>query len=158
MSIMVLKDLMIEKGLLNKYYEGVVPKDLWRALKKKSNLQIFDFVEEPFKLSNGRPRPRDITIKVKNGERWVFVKDKPRGVSTFDKEGVPPGKGWEYYLIPAGTKLPEGLAIIEDHYNKDFGATHYTIAPAFDMPISQFKSNLMALAAELIKESANGNF
>jgi hypothetical protein len=94
MSIMVLKDLMIEKGLLNKYYEGVVPKDLWRALKKKSNLQIFDFVEEPFKLSNGRPRPRDITIKVKNGERWVFVKDKPRGLAHLIKK--------EFHLAKAG--------------------------------------------------------
>ena len=88
----------------------------------------------------------------RNGERWVLVKDKPRGLSTFDKPGIPPGKGWEYYRIPAGTRLPEGLAIVEDNYNEKFKATHYTIAPAFDMPISQFKGKLLELAAELIRE------
>ena len=53
MSITILKDIMIEEELLDKYYEGEVPKDLWRALKKNSSYQVFDFVEEPFKLSNG---------------------------------------------------------------------------------------------------------
>lgn len=49
--------------------------------------------------------------------------------------------------------LPQGLAIVKDEYNTQFDATHYTIAPAFDMPLSQFKAKLQQLAKLLIKEA-----
>ena len=74
-------------------------------------------------------------------------------MSTFDKAGVPEGKDWTYYKIPKGTVLPEGIAIIKDEYNTRFGANHYTIAPAFDMPLDQFKSKLAQLATQLMKEA-----
>lgn len=154
MSISTLKDVLIGKGQLDRYFGDSVPKDLWRALKKKSGQNPFDFIEKGFILSNGRPRPADIKIERRNNEDWVCVKDRPRGLSTFDKKGVPPGNGWDYYKIPKDTKLPEGLAIVEDEYNTRFEATHYTIAPAYDMPLSQFKSRLLQLAKDLIKEAA----
>lgn len=153
MSITVLKDVLIEKGMIENYFDGKVPTNLWRAFKRNSGKQILDFVEESFILSNGRPRVADIKIETRNGEKWVFVKDRPRGVSTFDKPGVPDGKGWDYFRIPKDTVLPEGLAIVKDLYNTRFQATHYTIAPAYDMPLSQFKSKLNALANSLIKEA-----
>lgn len=56
-------------------------------------------------------------------------------------------------MIPEGTLLPEGLAIVKDQYNSRFKSTHYTIAPAYDMPLSQFKSKLNTLANSLIKEA-----
>ncbi|WP_444932558.1 Tse2 family ADP-ribosyltransferase toxin [Microbulbifer sp. JTAC008] len=154
MSVTTLKDVLIEKDQLDRFFDKSIPVDLWRALKKKSGQQPFDFVEKGFVLSNGRPRPADITIERRANEDWVCVKDRPRGLSTFDEKGVPKGNGWEYFKIPKGTKLPEGLAIVKDEYNSKFEATHYTIAPAFDMPISQFKSKLLQLAKQLIKEAA----
>lgn len=154
MSITTLKDVLIEKNQLDRYFDKSTPIDLWRALNKKSDFQPFDFVEKGFILSNGRPRPADIKIERINNEDWVFVKDRPRGLSTFDKKGLPKGKDWEYFKIPKGTELPEGLAIVQDEYNSRFEATHYTIAPAYDMPLSQFKNKLMQLAKKLIKEAA----
>lgn len=153
MSITILKDILIEKGKIDCYFEGAVPTDLWRALNKKSNTDIFDFVEEAFILSNGRPRPADIKIVLKKDVKWVCIKDKPRGVSTFDKKGVPKGKDWEYYKIPKDTVLPDGLAIVKDEYNTRFEATHYTIAPAYDMPLAQFKTKLLQLAKLLVKDA-----
>ncbi|SEK60598.1 hypothetical protein SAMN05216359_102367 [Roseateles sp. YR242] len=50
--------------------------------------------------------------------------------------------------------LPEGLAVVLDAFNDSFGATHYTIAPAFDMPLEQFKRLLTELAKNAIKEAA----
>lgn len=153
MTVTILREVLIEKGALDSYFDGEVPTDLWRALKRGSGNQIFDFVEEPFVLSNGRPRPADIKIEQRGSEKWVCVKERPRGVSTFDKKGVPTGKGWDYYMIPKGAVLPEGLAIVRDQYNSRFEATHYTIAPAYDMPLSQFKSKLSILAKSLIREA-----
>jgi hypothetical protein len=153
MSITVLKDVLIEKGLIENYFEGQVPINLWRALKRNAGKQVLDFVEQPFMLSNGRPRVADIKIETRHGGKWVCVKDRPRGVSAFDKPGIPSGKGWDYFKIPKGTELPDGLAIVKDQYNSKFEATHYTIAPAYDMPLSQFKSKLNTLALSLIKEA-----
>ena len=48
MSIKVLKDILIEKGQLDCYFEGKTPVTLWRALNRKSNLGVFDFIEKGF--------------------------------------------------------------------------------------------------------------
>ena len=153
MSIKLLKDVLISKGKLESYFEGAVPTTLWRALNRKSNQNVFDFIEQPMMLSNGRPRPADIKIESRSGVKWVCIKDRPRGLSTFDQHGLPEGKDWEYYKIPKGTVLPDGIAVVKDEYSSRFGATHYTIAPAYDMPLHQFKSKLAQLAAKLIKEA-----
>lgn len=162
MSVTVLKEVLITAGKLDRYFEGVVPLNLWRACNRKrasSQAQktgnIFDFVEEETILSNGRPRPADITIETRiGGAKWVSVKNRPRGVSTFDKPGCPKGKDWEYFRIPQGTVLPMGLAIVRDEFNSSFEATHYTIAPAYDMPLEQFKGLLVQLLKHVIKEAA----
>jgi hypothetical protein len=151
--IKVLRDIYVEAGEVERYFEGQVPVDLWRA-KRKGALSPFEFVEEGFVLSNGRPRPADITILERGGVKWVTVDKRPRGLSTFDKRGVPPGRGWEYYLIPQGTELPQGLAISRDEPNEVFGATHYTIAPAYDMPLVEFKSLLLRLAEALARKAS----
>ncbi len=53
-----------------------------------------------------------------------------------------------------GAVLPVGLAIVRDEFNSNFEATHYTIAPAYDMPLEQFKGLLVQLLKHVIKEAA----
>ncbi len=154
MSVTVLKDVLIHTNKLDRYFEGSTPVDLWRAKNRKSTADVFDFIEENTVLSNGRPRQADIKIEERNGAKWVSVKKQPRGISTFDQPGLPKGKNWDYYRIPKNTVLPDGLAIVKDQYNTMFQATHYTIAPAFDMPLTQFKSLLSVLAQRIIKEAS----
>ena len=145
MSLTVLKDVFISMGELDRYFEGVVPVNLWRGLNKKRNSALFDLIEKSYKMSNGRVRKSDLCIE----DNWVRVDRWPRGISTFDKPGVPKGRDWVHYKIPEGTQLPNGLAIVRDSYNETFLATHYTIAPAHDMPISEFRSLLKQFAKEI---------
>ena len=154
MSVTVLKDVLIQAGKLDKYFEGRVPTDLWRAKNRKASSAVFEFIEESKILSNGRPRPADIKIELKGGVKWVSVLQQPRGISTFDRSGLPKGKDWEYYKIPEGTELPDGLAIVKDQFNSKYQAYHYTIAPAYDMPLALFRSKLGQLARKIIKEVA----
>ncbi len=63
MTITILKDVLIEAGKLDKYFEGVVPTNLWRAKNRKASGAVFDFIEENTLLSNGRPRQADIKIE-----------------------------------------------------------------------------------------------
>ena len=153
MAISVLRDILISTNQIDRYFEGVVPAHLWRAMNIKSNVHPFEFIEKPTILSNGRPRAADIKIEILNGEKWVRVKERPRGISTFDQPGVPVGKDWKYFKIPKGTMLPHGLAIIRDEFNSAHKATHYTIAPAFDMPLIRFKALLTQLASSLVREA-----
>ena len=150
MDALILKDVLISLGELERYYEGVVPIDLWRGLNVKKDSELFSLIEEPYKMSNGRIRRPDITIK--NGR--VEVQHWPRGISTFDRPGVPTGKDWTYYKIPADTVLPEGLAIVKDSYNEILNATHYTIAPAYSMSLGKFKCLLNELAKNAKKDAA----
>ncbi len=149
----VLKDVLIEAGDIDKYFE-IAPTNLWRAKKKLSTGALFSLVEEDAILSNGQLRPADITVEDRCGVKWVSCRTRPRGISTFDAPNLFRGKSWEYYKIPKGTQLPEGLAVIKDQFNQRMGATHYTIAPAHDMTLSQFKNLLNILAATLQKDSA----
>jgi hypothetical protein len=145
MESSTLKDVFISMGELERYFDGLVPVTLWRGLNIKRSVALFDLVEKPYKLSSGRIRKPDVTIE----KGWVRVKHWPRGISTFDKPGVPRGKDWVHYAIPKDTVLPEGLAIVKDSYNESFSATHYTIAPAYDMPIESFRMLLKNFAAEI---------
>lgn len=146
MIVTVLKDVLIARGQIERYFEGSVPVDLWRALNRKRPGELFDFVEREYRLSNGRPRPADIKIEERNGVPWVSVADRPRGVSTFNKAGVPAGKDWSYIKIPKGTPMPSGLAIVDDGYRDIYDANHFTLAPAHDMPLGQFRALLIQFA------------
>ncbi len=63
MQTTVLKDVFISIGELERYYEGFVPINLWRGLNIKRNAGLFDLIQTPFKMSNGRVRKPDITIE-----------------------------------------------------------------------------------------------
>lgn len=148
----ILKDILISVGDIDRYYEES-PVNLWRAKRTRDTGLLFGLVENDKILSNGQVRPADITIIVKNGVRWVSCKLTPRGISTFDMPNTFKGSSWEYYKIPRGTVLPAGLAIVRDKYNHRIGATHYTIAPAYDMPLTRFKTLLDQLAMLVVREA-----
>lgn len=141
----ILKDILIEAGEIDRFYADRVPVNLWRARNlSKNKIGLYELVEEE-QVRAGGVRPADVTIE--NG--WVKVKYFPRGISTFDKPDVFKRGKWEYYKIPAGTVLPSGLVVVKDRFNKTLGATHYTIAPAHDMPLTTFKMLLNHLAAQI---------
>ncbi len=149
----LLKDILIELGSIERYFGNHVPVNLWRAKKIGVPIQeLFALVEEEVVRSRGAPRQPDITIE----SNWVRVRNQPRGISTFDRPDTFKGK-WEYFKIPVGTVLPEGLAIVKDNYNKAFGATHYTIAPDRDMPLALFKHKLSELINFIVLENVSGN-
>jgi hypothetical protein len=154
MTLTVLKDVLITSNRLDRYFEGVTPVNLWRAINQTRLSSPFEFIAEATVLSNGRPRPADIAIVDRDGQKWVLVKDRPRGVSTFDQSGFPAGVDWRYLLIPKGTRLPQGLALVQDEFNTKAQATHYTIAPAYDMPLRQFKILLDQLLQIILQKVA----
>lgn len=155
-KVRVLKDVLIAAGRIDHYFEGQTPVTLWRAKKKDTpNTDIFELVEKPAYRPGGLPRPADIRIeRGKDGRQWVRVEYFPRGISTFDKARTFKGASWEYYRLEAGTELPIGLALVKDGYNRNYGAIHYTIAPAWDMPLDHFKRLLRTLATKLTREVA----
>lgn len=148
----ILEDILISAGDIDRYYE-TLPVNLWRAKRVSDRVTLFGLVEKDKILSNGQPRPADITIFSKAGIDWVSCRPNPRGISTFDKTNVFKGSSWEYYKIPKGTILPSGLAVVKDRFNSRMGATHYTIAPAYDMPLVRFKNLLNQLAKLVVKEA-----
>lgn len=138
---------------MDRYYEAA-PVNLWRARRTRPAGTVFGLVEADNILSNGQVRPADVTIVEQGGVKWVRCRPSPRGISTFDAPNTFKGDSWEYYRIPRGTQLPIGLAIVRDRYNPRMNATHFTIAPAHDMPLDQFKRLLDQLAILLIQEAA----
>jgi len=152
MSVTLLKDVLISLGQLDRYFEGRTPVHLWRAHDPKKKPHPMDIVEEAFVRSDGKGRPPDITIEAVQGVAWVRVKTWPRGLSTWDKKGIPRGKNWTYYLISQGTPLPQGLALVLDYHNPDHDANHYTIAPDRDMPLETFRGLLRELFVKMSRE------
>lgn len=152
----VLKDLLVSLGRAADYIEGCVPVNLWRAQdtrQLKTHPHPMDFIEEPYVLPDGRRREADITITPgPEGIPWVRVQKLPAGLSNWDRRGVFRNKAWLYFRIPKGTQLPDGLALIKDHFSELYQATHYTIAPVREMPLSEFKHLLRELFAQMQKD------
>jgi hypothetical protein len=123
--------------------------NLWRGKNPHNNDSIFYPILKAFKMSNGNLRPEDIKTYKRNGELWV--KAKTGGISLFDRNGIP-SKYWEYYKLLVGTSIPFGLVITKDDYKQNFKATHYTIRPNWDMPVTTFCMLLDKLALKLVKE------
>ena len=89
----ILKDVLIQAGQIDKYFDGRTPVTLWRAKKKSLPGDAFELVEKPLYKSGGIPRPADIRIEEgKDGRRWVNVEYFPRGISTFDAPRTFKGK------------------------------------------------------------------
>ncbi|MEO5690140.1 MAG: hypothetical protein ABIR54_22505 [Burkholderiaceae bacterium] len=79
------------------------------------------------------------------------IRGDHRGVSVFDTTN-PQLKNFDWYEIAAGTPIPEALAVTRDADRPIPGrATHYTIAPKDDMPLSLFLQHLKGMAAKAKK-------
>lgn len=124
--------------------------NLWRGQKpeERGSPALYPILKA-FKLSNGRIRKPDIKTYPLNNEVWIDCKSG--GISLFDLLGVP-NKKWDYYKLPAGIRLPFGLVITKDEFNKLHEATHYSIRANWDMPLTKFLMLLDELAVQLIFE------
>ena len=153
MTVRLLRDLLISKGPLEKYFEGHVPSNLWRTFCVESNDAVVDTAEQGYVLSNGRPRPANIEVTQKNGVKWLSINDRPTTVSPFINAGRAPSKEAGYYKLPKGSVIPAGLAIVEDQFDSRFSSPQFSIAPAFDMSLEQFRILLRSLEPRVIETS-----
>lgn len=146
-------EYLIEKRELGELFDSDYDLNinLWRGQKpnERGNPLLYPILKT-FKLSNGRTRKPDIKTYPKNGELWID--SNSGGVSLFDVLGVPNRK-WDYYRLPAGAKIPDGLAITKDQFNQVHQATHYSIKAKWDMPLTRFLMLLDELAAQLVVEN-----
>ncbi len=68
-----------------------------------------------------------------------------RGISVFDKRN-PKLKPFDWYLIPAGSKLPDALAVTRDRPELSSAKPiHYTLAPKDDMSLALFLQYLKSM-------------
>lgn len=143
-------EFFIEKRALGELFDSKFDLNinLYRGDNPHNDDSIFYPILKSFLMSNGRVRDEDIQTYIKNGELWV--KSTTGGISLFDVLGIPV-KSWDYYLLSKGTKIPYGLVITKDDYKKRLKATHYTIRPNWDMPVTKFCILLDKLALELKK-------
>ncbi len=123
--------------------------NLFRGRNPSSGTPALYPILKSFLLSDGRVRDEDIKTYRKNGDLWVD--SKSGGISLFDVKGVPV-KSWEYYLLGKGVTIPIGLVITKDDYKKRLKATHYTIRPNWDMPVTKF-CMLLDQLTKCLKES-----
>lgn len=145
-------DFYIKKRALNELFDSNYPLDvnLWRGERIPVDGTPFLYpILKSFKLSNGKMRLPDIRTYNKGNEEWVD--SKSGGISLFDVIGIPVKK-WNYYKLPKGAKIPYGLVITKDELNPGFNATHYSIRPHWDMPLTKFLMLLDDLAQSFVVE------
>jgi len=72
----------------------------------------------------------------------------PRGASTFADVAVCSLHGG-FHLLPQGTELPDGLAVIADGVDMDRNSprspTHHTLYPTVRMPVERFVELVLKL-------------
>ncbi|MFZ4964985.1 hypothetical protein ACL9RJ_12015 [Pseudomonas sp. Mn2068] len=147
------RTILVPKDQVDRFFFGEIPTNLWRALRSDSPLPLLAPVEKGYMMDNRQYRRPDITVETVENKEWVIIHPtKPEGTSTFDRSQTFKGKRWDYYRLPEGTKIPDGLVIVKDGYNESFEATHYTIAPVRSMLLSTYKRLLADLAQSAIKE------
>ncbi len=130
-------------------YYGYFPLDLYRLGNKERNkidiLRNRDIAEIVFY------RYRGVDSKVETGRSGeiCWVKGGPNGgISLFDDIKSAPISGKFWYKIPKNVDIPSGLGLC-DSRKKLNKATHYTIFPAVDMPLDNFKLLLRQIAEDV---------
>ena len=68
----LLKDVLIETGEIDKYFDGSAPVTLWRAKRKSQSGEIFELVEKPLFKSRRAGFHAQQTLKLK---KEPMVKD-----------------------------------------------------------------------------------
>ena len=107
-------------------------------------------------------RPDDVaTVDEKNPDGSVTRYVLPGGgISTFNRDwrdtlGKERAEATKMWKIPAGTALPARIRITKDKWNSRFRATHYSIAPAYKMKLSEFIEALTELGKSAVKMFAS---
>lgn len=109
------------------------------------------------RMVRGSLRRPDITIKEIGGIEYVEA-ELDKGTSLFDKSGTFGFKNFDYFEIPAGTEIPNGLIIIKGEFNQKYNATHYSICPNYRMRKDYFVNLLDRLAMNArIQKGRKGN-
>lgn len=71
-----------------------------------------------------------------------------RGLSLFN--GVNKSLPFDWFLIKANTKIPEGLAVTRDADTTEKGVVHYTVAPKDDMTLALYLVQLRTLGQDAL--------
>lgn len=97
------------------------------------------------------PRPGIDVILDEEGSVLPQVPPLPRGASTFTDPLATDLTG-HYHRLPAGTRLPEGMAVIADGVDvipeSQHGPGHYTLYPTEKMGFEEFKNKYNSLPWE----------
>lgn len=156
------ESVFLDLGELTRVYNSdrELTVSLWRALRTdvKTGGPLYpDFYRREIRA--GKFRQPDVTVREIGELECVIPKVykkrpedvwKAQGTSLFDRPDTFAGNSWQYFEIPAGTKIPEGLIIIKDDYNERFRATHHSIVPNRAMPLTEFRRLLDQLARNAI--------
>ena len=134
--------------MAQKFY-GYFPLNLYRLGNKGGNkidiLRNRDIAEIVFY----RYRGSDSKVETGRSGETCWVKGGPNGgISLFDNIETAPIQGKFWYKIPHNVDIPSGLGV-SDSRRKPNKATHYTIFPAVDMPLDNFKLLLRQIAEDV---------
>lgn len=147
-----LKLIYEAENKLRYYFDKTVPVDLYRGQNNKEAKGQFPLLypNPGFTRADGFVRLPDVLIEIRDGQEivrgCVATKGHYRGISTFDKKGR--FGGFKWYILPAGTVIPEALAITQDtDYPNE--PNHFTIAPKNDMPLALFNAWLKVLNLQM---------
>ncbi len=99
------------------------------------------------RLDNIRDKDISITV-VKVGGEDIRMVSPEGGLSTFGGYVQRPGVKW--WKIPSGTKLPQSIRVVKDHYNKEMRAYHYSLQPARLMTLLEYAEGLKELALSAV--------
>jgi len=124
---------------INFYYDKS-PRDLYRS--GNSTSPRMDHV----RLSPPRLEEESHEVKVypgKDGQLWVD--HRSGGLSLFDAPSNRPGVKW--WKLPADTPISAGLLLTEDihHHASTDTRKHYTLRPAYDMPLKTYVALLISM-------------
>ena len=107
-------------------------------------------------ITEGKQKPVTAEI-LRNADQYIVkgcrtMSGEHRGVSVFDKKNAAL-KNFDWFKIPAGTDIPEGLAVTRDaSYTVSAKPIHYTLAPKDDMTLSLFLQQLRSMAAKAVQD------
>lgn len=151
-----LRKLYADAGLLHRYFDDKTPRDLFRGRSRTETKQGLPILHPNpgFTRRDGTVRLPDVQIVERNGKKYVSgcrcIHGDYRGVSTFDRKNASlPGFRW--FKLPAGSDIPEPLAVTQDSDFKD-RPNHFTVAPKDDMTLDLFMVWLNALSAKMSED------